>query len=74
MFDVAAWLSSPWYQAWQRAAADSMAAAARDPRLMRLSTGLLRSQLLWTRAWQSAVAATLAPLDALAEANKPPNG
>ena len=65
-FDPAALLASPLFTAWQRAAAQSLAAAARDPRLLKLGTGLLRAQLLWARAFESAVAAAWAPLEALA--------
>jgi hypothetical protein len=65
-FDFLSIASAPLVTAWQRAAADSMAAAARDPRLMSLGAGLLRSQLLWARAWQTALQATWAPVDALA--------
>jgi hypothetical protein len=52
-FDFSSIAATPWFQAWQRAAADSMAAAARDPRLIHLGTGLMRSSLLWLRAWQT---------------------
>jgi hypothetical protein len=66
-FDLSSIVASPWFTAWQRAAADSMAAAARDPRLMRLGAGMLRSQLLMARAWQTAWQAAWAPIDALAD-------
>ena len=66
-FDFTSIAAQPWFQAWQRAAADSMAAAARDPRVMRLGAGLLRSHLLWGRALQSAWQASWAPIDALAD-------
>ena len=66
-FDFTSIAAQPWFQAWQRAAADSMAAAARDPRVMRLGAGLLRSQLLWGRALQNAWQASWAPIDAFAD-------
>lgn len=66
-FDFSSIAAQPWFQAWQRAAAESMAAAARDPRVMQLGAGLLRSQLLWGRAMQSAWQAAWAPLDALVD-------
>ena len=66
-FDFSSIAAQPWFQAWQRAAADSMAAAARDPRLMRLGAGMLRSQLLWGRSAQAAWQAAWAPIDALAD-------
>ena len=66
-FDFSSIAAQPWFQAWQRAAADSMAAAARDPRLMRLGAGLLRSQLLWGRAAQTSWQAAWAPIDALTD-------
>ena len=66
-FDISSIVAQPWFQAWQRAAADSMAAAARDPRMMRLGSGLLRAQLLWERAAQTAWQAAWAPVDALAD-------
>jgi hypothetical protein len=59
-FDLKSLVASPLFVAWQRAAA--------DPRLLRLGTGMLRAQLLWARSWQSAVAASWAPIDALAHA------
>jgi hypothetical protein len=64
-FDFSSIAAQPWFQAWQRAAADSMAAAARDPRLMRLGAGMLRSQLLMGRAMQTLWQAAWAPADAL---------
>ena len=66
-FDFSSIAAQPWFQAWQRAAADSMAAAARDPRVMRLGGGLLRSQLLWARAMQTMWQAAWAPVDALVD-------
>jgi hypothetical protein len=66
-FDFSSITASPWFAAWQRAAADSMTAAARDPRLMKLGAGLMRSQLLWGRALQTAWQAAWAPIDALAD-------
>jgi len=66
-FDFSSIAAQPWFQAWQRAAAYSMAAAARDPRVMQLGAGLLRSHLLWGRAMQSAWLAAWAPVDALTE-------
>ena len=59
--------ASPWFTAWQRAAADSVTAAARDPRVMKLGAGLMRSQMLWARAAQTAWQAAWAPIDALAD-------
>jgi hypothetical protein len=66
-FDLSSIAAQPLFQAWQRAAADSMAAAARDPRMMQLGAGMLRSQLLWGRAMQSVWQAAWAPIDALAD-------
>jgi hypothetical protein len=66
-FDFSSIAAQPWFQAWQRAAADSMAAAARDPRLMRLGAGMLRSQLLWGRVAQTSWQAMWAPVDALVD-------
>jgi len=66
-FDFSSIAAHPWFQAWQRAAADSMAAAARDPRVMRLGAGMLRSQLLWGRAMQNIWQAAWAPVDALTD-------
>jgi len=66
-FDFSSIAAQPWFQAWQRAVADSMAAAARDPRVMRLGAGMLRSQLLWSRAMQTMWQAAWAPVDALAD-------
>ncbi|HEX6837394.1 MAG TPA: hypothetical protein VF334_12530 [Polyangia bacterium] len=66
-FDFSSIAAQPWFQAWQRAAADSMAAAARDPRVMRLGAGLLRSQLLWGRAVQNVWLAAWAPIDAMSD-------
>lgn len=70
-FDLASIFASatttPWFTAWQRAAADSMAAVARDPRLMRMSGGLLRAQLLGARACQTAMQAAWTTFDAFAE-------
>ena len=66
-FDFSSIAAQPWFQAWQRAAAESMAAAARDPRVMRLGAGMLRSQLLWGSAMQSVWQAAWAPIDALAD-------
>ena len=66
-FDFSSIAAQPWFQAWQRAAADQMAAAARDPRVMKLGSGLLRAHLLWGRAVQTAWQAAWAPVDALAD-------
>ncbi len=65
-FDLSSIANSPWFTAWQRAAADSMTAATRDPRMMKLGAGMLRAQLLWGRAIQTAWQAAWAPIDALA--------
>jgi len=59
-FDFSSIAAQPWFQAWQRAAADSMAAAARDPRLMRLGAGMLRSQLINAASTMMATAGELA--------------
>jgi hypothetical protein len=66
-FDFSSIAAQPWFQAWQRAAADSMAAAVRDPRVMQLGSGMLRAQLLWGRAAQSAWQAMWAPIDAMTD-------
>ena len=66
-FDISSIVASPWFTAWQRAAADSMTAAARDPRMMKLGGGILRANLLWGRAFQTAWRAAWAPIDALAD-------
>jgi hypothetical protein len=66
-FDFSSIAAQPWFQAWQRTAADSMAAAARDPRVMRLGAGMLRSQLLWGQAMQRIWQAAWAPVDALTD-------
>jgi hypothetical protein len=66
-FDFSSIAAQPWFQAWQRAAADSMAAAARDPRVMRLGGGLLLTHLLWGRAVQTMWQAAWAPMDALVD-------
>lgn len=71
MFDFPSITATPWFAAWQRAAADTMAAAARDPRLLRLSNGLMRSQLLWARACQTALEAAWAPFEALGREEPP---
>jgi hypothetical protein len=65
-FDFASIANSPWFTTWQRLAAESMATATRDARMMRLGAGILRSQLLWGRAIQTAWQAAWAPIDALA--------
>lgn len=64
-FDPSTMFATSLMAAWQRAAADSLAAAARDPRLMRVSTGLLRAQLLGMRAWQAAMEAAFSAADAV---------
>jgi hypothetical protein len=65
-FDFSSIANAPWFTTWQRMTADSMAAAARDPRMMKLGAGILRAQLLWGRAMQTAWQAAWAPIDALA--------
>ena len=65
---IASVTATPWFAAWQRAAADSMAAAARDPRMLRLSGGLLRAQMLGARACQTAMQSAWATVDAFADA------
>ncbi|MDB4967410.1 MAG: hypothetical protein JWN44_3099 [Myxococcales bacterium] len=66
-FDFLSIAATPMFSAWQRAAAEMMTAAARDPRLMKLSAGMMRSQLLWGRAFNNAWQASWAPIDALAD-------
>jgi hypothetical protein len=66
-FDFSSIAAQPWFRAGKRAASDSMAPPPRDPRVMQLGAGLLRSQLLWGRAMQTAWQAAWAPLDALTD-------
>ena len=47
--------------AWERTAAQMAEAVVRDPRTLELGAGLLRSHLLWKRAFDHAVEAWWAP-------------
>jgi hypothetical protein len=57
------------FAAWERAAADYFASAARDPGALALGAGLLRAGLLAARAGQLAVEAWWSPLRPPAEQN-----
>ena len=47
--------------AWERTAAQLAEAVVRDPRTLELGAGLLRSHLLWKRAFDTAAGAFWAP-------------
>jgi hypothetical protein len=64
-FDASSIISAPWFTAWQRAAADAVAAAVRDPRLIQFSSSMLRAQLLTARVWQTGLDASFAAFEAL---------
>lgn len=60
------------YAAFEKAAGESAERLFRDPRVLTFGAGLLRSQLLFTRAASLFVEAALAPLEAMRAAAATP--
>ena len=58
------------YAAWERSASAAAEQVARDPRTLALGAGMMRSQLLFSRAIGLMWEAALAPLSALADGER----